>query len=103
MYQPARFVTDENSSPSSLPRMCCAANDSGNHVDNYPQHPVLPPPQQPTVYSHPEASGPESLVTNSPIFPSSVLVSLFNNFFFKFIISFLITYYFFFLTVEFSS
>ncbi|XP_057338956.1 E3 ubiquitin-protein ligase arkadia isoform X1 [Microplitis mediator] len=78
MYQPARFVTDENSSPSSLPRMCCAANDSGNHVDNYPQHPVLPPPQQPTVYSHPEASGPESYVTSSSIFPSSLLNSVRN-------------------------
>lgn len=65
MYQPGRFVTDENSNPSNLPQMCCAANDSGNHVDNFSQHSVLPPPQQPTVYSHPEASGPESLVTNS--------------------------------------
>ncbi|XP_074103673.1 uncharacterized protein LOC141530468 isoform X1 [Cotesia typhae] len=75
MYQPGRFVTDENSSPSSLPQMCCTANDSGNHVDNFSQHSVLPPPQQPTVYSHPEASGPESLVTNrTRIFPSSRLV-----------------------------
>ncbi|XP_034938218.1 uncharacterized protein [Chelonus insularis] len=68
MYQSGRFVPNENSNPGSISRICCAGSENVNHLDNHPEYPILPPPQQPTVYSHPEASGPESLVTN-PIYP----------------------------------
>ncbi|KAK0079936.1 hypothetical protein PV325_000623 [Microctonus aethiopoides] len=63
MYQSVRYGNEERSSPRSLPRMCCTANDDTNHSESYPQiRPSIPTPQQPIVFSHPEASGPASMV-----------------------------------------
>lgn len=43
--------------------MCCTANDDTNHSESYPPiRPSIPTPQQPIVFSHPEASGPASMV-----------------------------------------
>ncbi|XP_011349734.1 E3 ubiquitin-protein ligase Arkadia isoform X2 [Ooceraea biroi] len=47
-----------NNSPPST--RCNNTTDSAAYTENYLPPPILPQPQQPTVYSHPEARGPSS-------------------------------------------
>lgn len=47
-----------SNSPSST--RCNNTTDNAAYTENYLPPPILPPPQQPTVYSHPEARGPSS-------------------------------------------
>ncbi|XP_029158212.1 uncharacterized protein LOC114930568 [Nylanderia fulva] len=57
----------ENSSPSNA--RCNNGTDSAAYTENY-LPPILPPPQQPTVYSHPEARGPPNFYRGScPMLP----------------------------------
>lgn len=46
-----------NSSPSNIR---CNGTDNTAYTENYLSPSLLPTPQQPTVYSHPEARGPPS-------------------------------------------
>lgn len=57
----------ENSSPSNA--RCNNGTDNTAYTENY-LPPILPPPQQPTVYSHPEARGPPNFYRGScPVLP----------------------------------
>lgn len=57
----------ENNSPSSA--RCNNETDNAAYTENY-LPPILPPPQQPTVYSHPEARGPPNFYRGScPVLP----------------------------------
>ncbi|XP_032676346.1 uncharacterized protein LOC116846522 isoform X2 [Odontomachus brunneus] len=55
-----------NNSPSNAR---CNGTDSAAYTENYLPPPILPPPQQPTVYSHPEARGPPSFGSPWPVLP----------------------------------
>ncbi|XP_014468897.1 PREDICTED: E3 ubiquitin-protein ligase Arkadia-like isoform X2 [Dinoponera quadriceps] len=55
-----------NSSPSNAR---CNGTDNTAYTENYLTPPILPPPQQPTVYSHPEARGPPSFGSPCPVLP----------------------------------
>lgn len=61
----------ENSSP--LNARCNNGPDNAAYTENY-LPPILPPPQQPTVYSHPEARGPPNFYRGScPVLPIIVI------------------------------
>lgn len=61
----------ENNSPSSA--RCNNETDNAAYTENY-LPPILPPPQQPTVYSHPEARGPPNFYRGScPVLPIIVI------------------------------
>lgn len=51
----------------------CNGSENMTFVENYFPSPILPPPQQPTVYSHPEARTPPSV--NPPYPAQSVMVT----------------------------
>ncbi|XP_011142321.1 E3 ubiquitin-protein ligase Arkadia [Harpegnathos saltator] len=55
-----------NSSPSNAR---CSGTENTAYTENYLPPPILPPPQQPTVYSHPEARGPPSFGSPCPVLP----------------------------------
>lgn len=55
-----------NSSPSNTR---CNGTDNAAYTENYLPPPTLPPPQQPTVYSHPEAPGPPNFGSPCPMLP----------------------------------
>lgn len=62
----------ENSSPPNT--RCNNGTDNAAYTENYLPPPILPPPQQPTVYSHPEARGPSSFYRGPcPVLPIIVI------------------------------
>ncbi|TGZ39006.1 E3 ubiquitin-protein ligase arkadia-C [Temnothorax longispinosus] len=66
----------ENSSPPNT--RCNNGTDNAAYTENYLPPPILPPPQQPTVYSHPEARGPSSFYRGPcPVLP--IIVNPLNN------------------------
>ncbi|XP_077268234.1 uncharacterized protein LOC143900585 isoform X1 [Temnothorax americanus] len=66
----------ENSSPPNA--RCNNGTDNAAYTENYLPPPILPPPQQPTVYSHPEARGPSSFYRGPcPVLP--IIVNPLNN------------------------
>ncbi|KYM75329.1 E3 ubiquitin-protein ligase arkadia-C [Atta colombica] len=65
-----------NSSPPNT--RCNNGTDNAAYTENYLPPPILPPPQQPTVYSHPEARGPSSFYRGPcPVLP--IIVNPLNN------------------------
>ncbi|XP_025075698.1 uncharacterized protein LOC105433446 [Pogonomyrmex barbatus] len=66
-----------NNSPPST--RCNNGTDNAAYTENYLPPPILPPPQQPTVYSHPEARGPSNFYRgpNIPVLP--IIVNPLNN------------------------
>ncbi|XP_043272380.1 E3 ubiquitin-protein ligase Arkadia [Venturia canescens] len=66
MYQPGAYPANGSTSTAGPPSTCCTPNENSSQTENYPRHTVLPPPQQPTVYSHPETRGPAALNINPP-------------------------------------
>ncbi|KYN02206.1 PREDICTED: uncharacterized protein LOC108774447 [Cyphomyrmex costatus] len=65
-----------NSSPPNT--RCSNGTDNAAYTENYLPPPTLPPPQQPTVYSHPEARGPSSFYRGPcPVLP--IIVNPLNN------------------------
>ena len=61
-----------NSSPPNT--RCNNGTDNAAYTENYLPPPILPPPQQPTVYSHPEARGPSSFYRGPcPVLPIIVI------------------------------
>ena len=50
----------------------CNGSENMTFAENYLPPPILPPPQQPTVYSHPEARGPPNFNPNCPVQPMMV-------------------------------
>ncbi|XP_063992054.1 dual specificity protein kinase splA isoform X2 [Diachasmimorpha longicaudata] len=81
-YQADRYIVD-SSNPDALPppRNPCLINNNSSQPHNYSRHPELPLPQQPTVYSHPEASGPTALVSigNQPPYPVPLVLNEMRN------------------------
>lgn len=63
-----------NNNPSNAR---CNGTDNAAYTENYLPPPILPPPQQPTVYSHPEARGPPSFGSPCPVLP--IIVILFTR------------------------
>lgn len=61
----------ENSSPSNT--RCNNGTDNTTYTENY-LPPILPPPQQPTVYSHPEARGPPNFYRGSCPVPPIIVI-----------------------------
>lgn len=59
-----------NSSPS-IAR--CNGTDNAAYTETYLSPHILPPPQQPTVYSHPEARGPPNFGSPCPVLPILVI------------------------------
>lgn len=66
MYQPGGYPANGSTSTAVPPSTCCPSNENASQAENYPRHTVLPPPQQPTVYSRPETRGPAALNINPP-------------------------------------
>lgn len=63
----------ENNSPPNT--RCNNGRDSATYTDNYVLPPILPSPQQPTVYSHPEARGSSSFYRGPcPVLPIIVIL-----------------------------
>ncbi|XP_029048446.1 uncharacterized protein LOC117601401 isoform X3 [Osmia lignaria lignaria] len=58
-----------NNGNSNPPNNRCNGTENMTYVENYLPSPILPPPQQPTVYSHPEARGAPSFSPPCPVQP----------------------------------
>ncbi|KAL0132164.1 hypothetical protein PUN28_000144 [Cardiocondyla obscurior] len=66
----------ENNSPPNT--RCNNGTDNATYAENYFAPSLLPAPQQPTVYSHPEARGPSSFYRGPcPVLP--IIVNPLNN------------------------
>jgi len=68
----------EGGNSSSPNARCNNGTDNAPYTYNTPENyfppPILPPPQQPTVYSHPEARGPSSFYRGPcPVLPIIVI------------------------------
>lgn len=64
MHQASQH-TCNNGSANSVNNRCNGAENM-TFAENYFPPPILPPPQQPTVYSHPEARRPPSVSPPCP-------------------------------------
>lgn len=67
-HQATQHTCHMNVNPSNR----CNAPENMQFMENYLPPPVLPPPQQPTVYSHPETRGPPNFNPNCPVQPMMV-------------------------------